>query len=373
MKSILFINASSLPIPATSGGAVQQVIGNIISVLKSHFDITVLTPCTEDSKKESTSEKYEGINWININRKLQSGGIKGILNSRKIISGELKKLEKENFSHAIIFDPYLAPIIKRWNRKVEVIWSAHNGRSRTKLFLNLWANNIDKVASISDFLRRSIEKDIGFALKKPTHKVIFNPINSEWIYKDRKYKKQEFSLFFCGRIVPEKGLDVLIKSINLLDDDLKRKITFGIAGGSHFQNSEETSYTKGIREMLEKSDFKYKIYGFVDHDDLIDLYDQYDVLIIPSNWDEPATLVASEGQLRGCKIVASNAGGLPEMIYPSWKKYIVPKGDHLQLKNSIEKIITNVNDDLDREKGRQWVIDQFNENRLLNEWKSILS
>ncbi|HEY3827975.1 MAG TPA: glycosyltransferase [Solirubrobacteraceae bacterium] len=40
--------------------------------------------------------------------------------------------------------------------------------------------------------------------------------------------------------------------------------------------------------------------------------DQLDVIVIPSEWEEPATLVAVEAAVRGLPAVVSNRGGLPE-------------------------------------------------------------
>jgi glycosyltransferase involved in cell wall biosynthesis len=51
--------------------------------------------------------------------------------------------------------------------------------------------------------------------------------------------------------------------------------------------------------------------------------DGLDLLVIPSEWEEPATLVAVEAAVRGLPIVVSDRGGLPETPYAG----IFPAGD----------------------------------------------
>lgn len=49
------------------------------------------------------------------------------------------------------------------------------------------------------------------------------------------------------------------------------------------------------------------------------VYDNMSVLIVPSLWQEAWGIVATEAQLRGIPVIASNVGGLPEA-----KRYVSP-------------------------------------------------
>lgn len=53
--------------------------------------------------------------------------------------------------------------------------------------------------------------------------------------------------------------------------------------------------------------------------DMEPVYDNVSVLIVPSLWQEAWGIVATEAQLRGIPVIASNVGGLPEA-----KRYVGP-------------------------------------------------
>ncbi|WP_101808720.1 glycosyltransferase family 4 protein [Paenibacillus pasadenensis] len=376
MKSILFVNTSSLPIPATSGGAIQQVFGNILRLIdRTKYHITVITPSTEESKLQQKEAFFKEIEWIDIQGEVRSGGIKGILNSRRVLHASLASLDPARFSSVVVFDPYLAPIVKRWSPKAKVIWSAHNTREKSKWLLRFWMKKIDTIVSVSEFLKDSLETSIGTQSKHLTyeHAVIYNPLQKEWLEKPVTKSKKPGSILFCGRIVPHKGLDILLAAIEQLPQEIRSNVHLGIAGGSHFNNSVETNYVKSIKEKLEGSDYSCKMYGFVNHEALIDIYDEYEILVVPSNWAEPATLVTAEGQLRECKIIASAAGGLPELVSPPWKESIFPAGDAACLKAVLEKMLTDRGQSQEKVvSARKWVMNQFTDRKLSERWSSVL-
>ena len=45
---------------------------------------------------------------------------------------------------------------------------------------------------------------------------------------------------------------------------------------------------------------------------MVEIYNKSKVLLVPSLWEEPLGLVSLEAKACGCKVVASNIGGLPE-------------------------------------------------------------
>lgn len=53
--------------------------------------------------------------------------------------------------------------------------------------------------------------------------------------------------------------------------------------------------------------------------DMEPVFDNISVLIVPSLWQEAWGLIATEAQLRGIPVIASNVGGLPEA-----KRYVGP-------------------------------------------------
>lgn len=72
-----------------------------------------------------------------------------------------------------------------------------------------------------------------------------------------------------------------------------------------------------LKEKVENASRKNKkiIYrGQLSKDDLKKEYQKSDVCVIPSLWDEPFGRVVVEAAAYGCAIIASNRGGIPEII-----------------------------------------------------------
>jgi glycosyltransferase involved in cell wall biosynthesis len=134
-------------------------------------------------------------------------------------------------------------------------------------------------------------------------------------------------IFFAGRIVPEKGLDWLLKTMPLLD----ARIHLDIAG--------EGWAMPQVRQLAEKLNISDRItwHGWCQKEKLEDLYRQSFAVIFPSVWPEPAGLVTLEAYARFRPVIASDVGGIPEHIQDR-------KTGILVALNNIEQLATAIMD-----------------------------
>ena len=72
-----------------------------------------------------------------------------------------------------------------------------------------------------------------------------------------------------------------------------------------------------------------------------DFYQQIDVLIAPSMWPESFGLITREAAYRGIWIIASDAGGLAEIVVPEENGFKFELGNKSQLINILERIDTS--------------------------------
>jgi len=368
-KNVLIINSGSTPIPATSGGAVQQVLFSVaVGLANKGWKVGILTSTTRQSIDET--KKYKNINWFNITSDIKSGGINSIFQSMKVVKQALKGISPSDYNNILIFDPYLASAVYKWNPKAKIIWSAHNVRNKTRFLIKWWTRNVNYVISVSGFLQKELKKYTG----NKTYEVIHNPLPNRWLEEFKGMERTPSTILFCGRIVPEKGLDILIKALENLPYELKKKVKLGVAGSTHFYGANESDYSLKVKENIKISNINYEWLGYVNNKDLPELYSRYDVLVIPSNWAEPATLVAGEGQARGCKVVATKAGGLPEMVAPVWRDLLAEPGDVETLTKSLEKVIRISEDKADqyRQSATQWITQEIGLEKVIEKWERIL-
>ena len=75
--------------------------------------------------------------------------------------------------------------------------------------------------------------------------------------------------------------------------------------------------------------------GWCDHDTLYSLYEDAHALVMPSLWPENAPLAALEALSMGTPVVASDAGGLPEIVGLQGEGFVCQRG---QLKETLTRV-----------------------------------
>jgi glycosyltransferase involved in cell wall biosynthesis len=111
-------------------------------------------------------------------------------------------------------------------------------------------------------------------------------------------------ILFVGRIVPEKGLDWLLRTMPLLDPCI------------HLDIAGEGWAMPQVRKLAEDLNIGDRLtwHGWCQSETLEELYRQSFAVIFPSVWPEPAGLVTLEAYARFRPVIASNVGGIPEHV-----------------------------------------------------------
>lgn len=121
------------------------------------------------------------------------------------------------------------------------------------------------------------------------------------VRKDLGLADGEFVVGSFGRLVPEKGIEVLLKAVSATQN--ARALIFG--EGPHRQALEDLARSLSITDRAE---FK----GFVPN--VADAMNACDLVAVPSTWDEAFPYSVLEAMSLGRPVVASRVGGLPEIV-----------------------------------------------------------
>ncbi|MHC5935302.1 glycosyltransferase family 4 protein [Nostoc sp.] len=139
---------------------------------------------------------------------------------------------------------------------------------------------------------------------------------------------QNHRILFAGRIVSDKGLEWLLKTLIHTNP----QIQLDIAGeGWERASLEKLANTLGLSNRITW-------HGWCDRDKINKLYQQCFAVIFPSVWPEPAGLVTLEAYARYRPVIGSAVGGIPEHLRDGETGILVPANDIKKLADAINEL-----------------------------------
>ncbi len=136
---------------------------------------------------------------------------------------------------------------------------------------------------------------------------------------------------FVGDLRPEKGIHVLLDAVGRLRRDHGCDVPLVLVGEQTTGGLEPPSHTIQL--------------GPVDHEVVQAVWRRATVGVVPSLWPEPFGLVATEAMAAGCPLVASEVGGLAEILGAgpdgTERGVLVPPGDAASLAAAIDALLAD--------------------------------
>lgn len=144
-------------------------------------------------------------------------------------------------------------------------------------------------------------------------------------------ERNEHRAVCVGRLHPTKGQDVLLRSIALLQDRFPETVFEFVGDGPCLEQCEELARELGI---AERCDFV----GRLPHDKVLCRMGSAAVSVVPSR-SECFGLVNIESLAMGTPVVASDVGGIGEIVDDGVEGYLVPPDDPETLADRLGKIL----------------------------------
>jgi len=140
-------------------------------------------------------------------------------------------------------------------------------------------------------------------------------------------------LGFIGSLSPHKGVHVLVAAMRRLPPgaDVRLKI-YGSAPVEAAQYATELN-------AIAAEDSRIAFCGTFESRDLAQVLDGIDVLVVPSLWNENMPLVALSAQAAGCPLVASDIGGLADVVTHGRNGLVFPPGSAGELAELIVRLV----------------------------------
>lgn len=138
--------------------------------------------------------------------------------------------------------------------------------------------------------------------------VIGNPYDDQ-VFQLLPIIARDKELAFVGRLVSDKGVDLLLQAMKILQrENLVPNLTI-IGSGPEERNLRRLACDLGLDQQVT---FAGRKFGR----ELAAELNRHQILVVPSRWPEPFGIVALEGIACGCVVIGSRDGGLTEAIGP---------------------------------------------------------
>jgi glycosyltransferase involved in cell wall biosynthesis len=159
------------------------------------------------------------------------------------------------------------------------------------------------------------------------------------VARERHIPERSRLIVYAGRIVRDKGVEILAKAMALLPRD----DAYAILAGPRGNSEEDLEYFERLTPLAGRAGIegRFRLLGRVTNEELSDLYSASDVVVIPSVWPEPAPMTAFEAMAHGAVLVASRTGGLPHFVPDGEAGLLVTAGDDQALADALLRVLND--------------------------------
>jgi glycosyltransferase involved in cell wall biosynthesis len=279
---ISFIWSPGNPLPAGTGGSENYTIGQIRELKRRGIPAQVVTVGlgTSDGRDEFT-----GIPFLALSTLSQVSELEGTV----VFVNEPHPVPTRNPAFLILHNP---PPLRKRERAFVVDGTRERILIATSRYAAaLWSKYLDvDVSTIS----------VVYPFAEPCFAGQFRP-------RDDTGKTR---VLFAGRLSPEKGIYTLLEMmhIDIIQQDPELTFTATTAGADKPQG-------KIIERLLGEHPGIRVVDSCKTPASMAALMAGHDIVVMPSNsqyWHETFGIVSIEAQHSGCRVVASDDGGLPE-------------------------------------------------------------
>ena len=171
-----------------------------------------------------------------------------------------------------------------------------NGSKKTNERLNL-LNLCSKIIFNSEWSKKRFLKNLAKFYEKSSKLIV---VHQSIDRKKINLSKKEKLITFVGKLNSAKGYDLFAKAISRILNKHKNWKSLVIGDEA--------------REEINVEHKNLKVMGFLNHKKVLNVYEKTNIAVVCSRWEEPFGRTSLEAASRGCAVIISNRGGLPETI-----------------------------------------------------------
>lgn len=246
--------------------------------------------------------------------------------------------------------------------------TTHNFYRRNFISRRIFRNVADIYIAVSKYV---VKLFVDLGIPRTKVRLLPNGIDVNRFRPNRESKIENL-LLFVGRLDPYKGLHFLLKSLGYLE----KPVQLVIIGPLVRYRAYNKKILTLIREINEKTIHKVMYMGAQKPNKIIEWYQKASIFVLPS-LSESFGIVNLEALSCKTPVIASNVGGIPEVVRDHKNGILVPPGNVAKLAQGIQYLLDN--DEIRKkfgEEGRKLVVKDFSSEilmkRLLQIYKEMI-
>ncbi|HMN28333.1 MAG TPA: glycosyltransferase, partial [Caldilineaceae bacterium] len=159
-----------------------------------------------------------------------------------------------------------------------------------------------------------------------------NGFNLAWLANFQgKHESAVLRIGYMGQITYIKGVHILIEAFQKAN--LAERAHLEIWGDL----TSDPAYVQTLRQLIQDPD-TVKLCGRFQRDELAEVLANIDVLVVPSLWYENAPLVIQEAFAAKTPVIATNLGGMAELIQHEVNGLLFERGDVNDLTTQLQRL-----------------------------------
>lgn len=315
---VVFVTPGSFVIPSGNSSSVELVVEQVARRLRGHVRLAVIG---RRSRRLRSTEIRQGVLYERVPAVSPRRYVEGV--SRKLRKLRPKVIQVEN-------RPRFARFLKRKHPGAQVWLSLHSVTFVSKPHirrpeLRRCLAAADRIVVNSHYLKNEmVRRDPRVKAKIVVNHLGVDPDRFISRWSPEGAAKREALLrrlglqgrkiiLYVGRLIPIKGVHHLLAAMPEIAGKVPEALLL-VVGGAFYGSKRLTPYVTRLRRTSKPLRKHVRFVPYVPHGEVDEWFRLADVLVVPSARREAFGLVNVEAMAAGVPVIATRAGGMPEIV-----------------------------------------------------------